>query len=237
MEKVFSLPPNPDACMKILLIEDEPKLNEHIRKGLEGQGYTVDSALNGSEGLELAAAGTYELIILDIMLPGQSGLEVLDNLKRFEIKSPVIIISALNSSDRVIEGLDKGAVDYIKKPFDFGEFLARVRAVTRKQDARQYTRLKLESLEMDLIARKVFLEGREVQLTNREFSLLELLLSNCNRILSKTQITEKVWEVSFDMGSNVIEVHLSQLRKKLNDQIIKTKVGMGYYIAGDLIKS
>jgi DNA-binding response OmpR family regulator len=223
--------------MKILLIEDEPKLNDHIRKGLEGQGYTVDSAVNGSEGLELASAGTYELIILDLMLPGQSGFEVLDNLKRFEIKSPVIIISALNSSDRVIEGLDKGAVDYIKKPFDFGEFLARVRAVTRKQDARQYTRLKLDSLEMDLIARKVFLEGREVQLTNREFSLLELLLSNCNRILSKTQITEKVWEVSFDMGSNVIEVHLSQLRKKLNDQIIKTKVGMGYYIAGDLIKS
>jgi DNA-binding response OmpR family regulator len=222
--------------MKILLIEDEPKLNEHIRKGLQAQGYAVDTAMNGSEGLEMASAGVYDLIILDVMLPGQSGFEVLDNIKRFSIKSPVIIISALNSSDRVIEGLDKGAVDYIKKPFDFGEFLARVRAVTRKPGSRQYTRLKIDDLEMDLVARKVLLHGMEVQLTKREFALLELLLSNCNRILSKTEITEKIWEVSFDMSSNVIEVHLSQLRKKLNDGIIHTKVGMGYYIEGTLIR-
>jgi DNA-binding response OmpR family regulator len=223
--------------MKILLIEDEPKLNAHIRKGLEQQGYSVDAALNGSEGMEMASSGSYDLIILDIMLPGQSGFDVLDNIKRFGIKTPVIIISALNSSDRVIEGLDKGAIDYIKKPFDFGEFLARVRAVTRKSDSRNYTRLKVEGLEMDLVARKVFLNSDEVQLTRREFALLELLLSHCNRILSKAEITEKIWEVNFDMGSNVIEVHLSQLRKKLNDGIIHTKVGMGYYIEGSLIRS
>lgn len=223
--------------MKILLIEDEPKLNEHIRKGLHDHGYTVDTALNGSEGLELASVGSYDLIILDIMLPGQSGFEVLENLKRFNIKSPVIIISALNSSDRVIEGLDKGAVDYIKKPFDFGEFLARVRAVTRKTDSRHYTRLKVNDLEMDLVSRKVVFRDQEIALTKREFALLELLLTNCNRVLSKTEITEKVWEVSFDMSSNVIEVHLSQLRKKLDDSIIRTKIGMGYYIEGALIKS
>jgi DNA-binding response OmpR family regulator len=223
--------------MRILLIEDEPKLSAHIRKGLEQQTYTVDTALNGSEGMEMASSGVYDLIILDLMLPGQSGFDVLDNIKRFGIKTPVIIISALNSSDRVIEGLDKGAIDYIKKPFDFGEFLARVRAVTRKPDSRNYTRLKVEGLEMDLIGRKVFLDNGEVQLTRREFALLELLLSNCNRILSKTEITEKIWEVNFDMGSNVIEVHLSQLRKKLNDGIIHTKVGMGYYIEGSLIRS
>jgi DNA-binding response OmpR family regulator len=223
--------------MKILLIEDEPRLNEHIRKGLEQNGYNVDTAVNGSEGLEMASVGAYDLIVLDLMLPGQSGFEVLDNLRRFKIPSPVMIISALNSSDRVIEGLDRGAVDYLKKPFDFGEFLARIRAISRKSSARQnYTRLKVDTLEMDLVTRKVFFDGNEVQLTKREFSLLELLLSNCNRVLSKAEITEKIWEVNFDMGSNVIEVHLSQLRKKLNDAVIHTKVGMGYYIEGTLIR-
>jgi DNA-binding response OmpR family regulator len=223
--------------MKILLIEDEPKLNDHIRKGLEQQGYTVDATWNGSEGLEFASVGSYDLIILDLMLPGQSGFEVLDNLKKFGLKIPVIIISALNGSDRVIEGLDRGAVDYIKKPFDFGEFLARIRAVTRKQDARHYTRIRVNDLEMNLITRKVFSDGREVDLTKREFALLELFMSNCNRVLSKAEITEKVWEVSFDMASNVIEVHLSQLRKKLNNDIIHTKIGMGYYMEGVLSKS
>jgi DNA-binding response OmpR family regulator len=223
--------------MKILLIEDEPKLNEHIRKGLEQNGYGVDCAFNGSEGLEMASAGLYDLIVLDIMLPGQSGFDVLDNIKTFGIKVPVIIISALNSSDRVIEGLDRGAADYIKKPFDFGEFLARVRAVTRKPDSRHYTKMKLDDLEMDLMSRKVFLKGSEIDLTKREFALLELLMSNCNRVLSKAEITEKVWEVSFDMTSNVIEVHLSQLRKKLNDDIIHTRVGMGYYMEGALTKT
>lgn len=223
--------------MKILLIEDEPKLNAHLVKGLTQHGYSVDAAVTGSEGLEMASIGNYDLIILDLMLPGQNGFEVLENIKQFNIRVPVIIISALNSSDKVIEGLDRGAVDYIKKPFDFGEFLARIRAVTRKNQPRSFTLLKLNGLEMDLISRKVTHKGNEVLLTKREFSLLELLLSNCNRVLSKAEITEKIWEVNFDMGSNVIEVHLSQLRKKLNDEYIRTKVGMGYYIEGNLIRS
>lgn len=223
--------------MKILIIEDEPKLNAHMRKGLQQQGYSVDATDNGSEGLELASVGAYDLVILDLMLPGQNGFEVLDNLRNFGIKVPVIVVSALNHSDKVIEALDKGAIDYIKKPFDFGEFLARVRAVTRKGNARNFTRMKVDDLEMDLISRKVIFEGREIQLTKREFSLLELLLGNCNRVLSKTEITEKIWEVNFDMGSNVIEVHLSQLRRKLNDQVIQTRIGMGYLIEGNLIRS
>jgi DNA-binding response OmpR family regulator len=224
--------------MKILLVEDEPRLNEFIFKGLKEQGYTVDSAANGSAALDLAATESYDLIILDLMLPGQSGFDVLDNLKRFEIKIPVIIISALNGADRVIEGLDKGAVDYIKKPFDFGEFLARIRAVTRKGQSKNFTKYKLDSIELDLLARKVKSGNQEIILTKREFSLLELLLVNCNRVVSKTEIAEKVWEVNFDMGSNVIEVHLSQLRKKLGEpELIQTKVGIGYYIEGELIRS
>lgn len=224
--------------MKILLVEDEPRLNDFICKGLEQQGYTVDAVTTGSEAMSLAATESYDLIILDVMLPGLSGFEVLENLKKFEIKVPVIIVSALNSSERVIEGLDKGAIDYIKKPFDFGEFLARVRAVTRKGLNRNYTNYKIAHLELDLLSRKVFANQSEVILTKREFSLLELLIANSNRVISKTEIAEKVWEASFDMGSNVIEVHLSQLRKKLGDpDLIETKVGLGYYIQGELIRS
>jgi two-component system copper resistance phosphate regulon response regulator CusR len=172
------------------------------------------------------------------MLPGISGFDVLENLNRFGIQVPVIITSALSSSERVVEGLDKGAIDYIKKPFEFNEFLARVRAVTRKGHGKNISRYQVGNLSMDLLSRKVFYQEEEVILTKREFSLLELLLSNCNRIISKTEMAEKVWEVNFDMGSNVIEVHLSQLRKKLgNGDFIQTKVGIGYYIEGELIKN
>ncbi|GHM99364.1 DNA-binding response regulator [Cytophagales bacterium WSM2-2] len=224
--------------MKILLVEDEPKLNEFVRKGLEQNGYAVDSVGNGSEALTLAASEPYDLIILDLMLPGQNGFDVLDNLRSFEIAIPVMIMSAINSTDRVIEGLDKGAIDYIKKPFDFGELLARIRAVTRKGSSRNTTKYKLKQLEMDLLSRKVFYNQQEVLVTKREFSLLELLLANCNRVVTKTEMAEKVWEVNFDMGSNVIEVHLSQLRRKLgNPDIIQTKIGLGYYIEGELIKT
>lgn len=222
--------------MRILLIEDEPRLNTFLKEGLEQNGYIVDAVMNGSAGLELAAVSIYDLVVLDIMLPGQSGFEVLQNMRQFKINTPVIIISALNSSDHVIQGLDAGAVDYLKKPFDFGEFLARIRAVTRKGDPRSFTKYKVDGLELDLLARKVFLDGSEVMLTKREFALLELLITHSNRVLSKTEISEKVWEVNFDMGSNVIEVHLSQLRRKLKDGIIHTKVGMGYYIEGELLK-
>jgi DNA-binding response OmpR family regulator len=222
--------------MKILLIEDEPKLNTFIREGLQQNGYAVDAVQNGSEGMELASVGKYDLILLDIMLPGQSGFDVLHNMRQFQIKTPVIIISALNNTENVIRGLDAGAVDYIKKPFEFAEFLARIRAVTRKGDPKSYSHYKIGDLQIDLLSRKVSFQEKEINLTNREFSLLELLMANCNRVLSKTEIAERVWEVNFDMGSNVIEVHLSQLRRKLKEEIIHTKVGIGYYIEGEIIK-
>ena len=223
--------------MKILLIEDEPRLNDFIKKGLEQNGYVVDATTNGSTGLEMVAVNEYDLLLLDIMLPGQSGLEVLDNMKRFNVKVPVIIVSALTNSNNVIAGLDKGAADYIKKPFDFGELLARIRAVTRKKDQGSYSIYKVGDLEMNLMQRKVTVADKFVPLTNREFLLLELLPANCNRVVTKTEMAEKVWEIAFDMGSNVIEVHISQLRKKIektSQPKIHTKVGMGYYIEGEL---
>jgi two-component system copper resistance phosphate regulon response regulator CusR len=221
--------------MKILLIEDEPRLNSFLKEGLEQHGYSVDAAENGSTGLEYASTHTYDLVVLDIMLPGQSGFEVLNNMRQFGIRTPVMIISALNSSDHVIQGLDAGAVDYLKKPFDFGEFLARIRAVTRKGAPRTITRYKVDQLELDLVSRKVWLDSKEIVLTNRELALLELLMTHCNRVVSKAEIAEKVWDVNFDMGSNVIEVHVSQLRRKLKEDIIHTRVGMGYYVEGSLL--
>ncbi|MCU0420223.1 MAG: response regulator transcription factor [Cyclobacteriaceae bacterium] len=222
--------------MNILLVEDEPKLHDFVRKGLQQQGYQVWGATNGSEALELAAAHVFDLILLDVMLPGQTGLEVLDNLKKFNIKTPVIILSALGTTENVIAGLDKGAMDYVKKPFDFGELLARIRAVTRKTGSKTYTHYKIDLVQLDLIARKVWVDGREVNLTKREFHLLELLMVHANRVISKTELAERVWEVNFDMGSNVIEVHMSQLRKKLGmEEFIQTRVGLGYVIEGNLI--
>ena len=222
--------------MKILLVEDEPKLNQFVKKGLEQNGYSVESTTNGSTAIEMAAVTNYDLIILDLMLPGQSGFEVLDNMKRFNIKIPVMILSALNGSEHVIEGLDKGAIDYVKKPFDFGEFLARVRVIIRKGEPKQPVQLAVGALELNLLTRKVIHEGSQVELTKREFSLLQYIMTNCNRVLSKTEIAEKIWEINFDSGSNVIEVHMSSLRKKIKGEVIKTKVGIGYYIEGTLIK-
>lgn len=222
--------------MKILLVEDEPKINQFIRKGLEQQGYIVDSTTDGSSALDMVSVTSYDLVILDLMLPGQNGFDVLKNMKQFGIKSPVIIVSALSNSEHVIKGLDLGAVDYIRKPFDFGEFLARVRAITRKNDCKQFVDLTIGSVTLNLVSRKVFVGHTEINLTKREFTLLEFLMTNCNRTLSKNEITEKVWEVNFDVGSNVIEVHISTLRKKVGEDFIKTKVGIGYYIEGVLEK-
>lgn len=222
--------------MKILLVEDEPKLNQFVKKGLEQNGYSVDSTTNGSTAIEMAAVTNYDLVVLDLMLPGQSGFEVLENMKRFNIKIPVMILSALNGSEHVIEGLDKGAIDYVKKPFDFGEFLARVRVIVRKGEPKQPLQLSIGDLELNLLTHKVVHEGNQIELTKREFSLLQYIMNNCNRILSKTEIAEKIWEINFDTGSNVIEVHMSSLRKKIKGDVIKTKVGIGYYIEGTLIK-
>ena len=222
--------------MKILVVEDEPKLNQFLKQGLSQQGYAVDVAETGPVALEMASTNNYDLIILDIMLPGQTGFQVLDNLKEFGIKSPVMMLSALSDSTRVIEALDKGAIDYIKKPFDFGELLARVRAIVRKAEPKQFTQLILEDLYVDRVSRKVFLSNQEVELTKREFLLLEHLMTHCNRVISKTEIADKVWDLNFDSGSNVIEVHISALRKKLNSDLIKTKVGLGYCVEGTVLK-
>ncbi len=226
--------------MRILLVEDEVKLASFIQKGLHDSGYTVIHEANGSIALETAAADHFDLILLDIMLPGQSGFDVLKNLREFSIDTPIIFMSALSESDHIIKGLDLGAVDYVKKPFDFEELKARIRNVQRKFGSKRASLLRLADLEVDLIQRKVIRGGKQIELSKREFSILELLMQNANRALSKMEITEKIWNINFDMGSNVIEVHMHQLRKKVdhdfNSKLIETQVGYGYRIIGELVK-
>ncbi|OUJ75341.1 response regulator [Hymenobacter crusticola] len=220
--------------MRILIVEDEPRLAEFVRQGLVQAGHVADTADNGATGLEMAAVTAYDAILLDLMLPGQNGFEVLRNLREFGLPTPVIIVSALSGTEHVIRGLDAGAVDYLRKPFAFEELLARLRTVYRKTAPIEASILRLADLELDLVHRRVSRAGQLLTLTNREFALLELLLRNPNRIVTKTLMAEKVWEVDFDMGSNVIEVHLSQLRRKLDrafpdlPPLLETVVGHGY---------
>lgn len=227
--------------LKILLIEDEPKLNSFLKKGLKEQGFVVDAVNNGSEGMEFASANDYDIILLDLMLPGQNGFDVLQNMRAFKIATPVIIISALNDTENVVKGLDMGATDYLKKPFDFNELVARLKVATRKSVGESFSNLKIDDVRLDLLQRKVWRNEVEIHLTTREFNLLHLLVANCNRIITKTEIAEKIWEVNFDMSSNVIEVHMFQLRKKLGEglgnKLVQTKVGVGYYVEGELIRS
>jgi DNA-binding response OmpR family regulator len=221
--------------MRILVIEDEPRLAEFMRQGLTQAGHVAEAADNGATGLELAATTPYDVILLDLMLPGQNGFDVLRNLREFGVHTPVIIVSALSGTEHVIKGLDAGAVDYLRKPFAFDELLARLRTVQRRPASTgESPVLRLADLELDLVHRRAVRAGQVLTLTNREFALLELLLRHPGRVITKTYMAEKVWEVDFDMGSNVIEVHLSQLRRKIDrafpnlPPLLETVVGHGY---------
>jgi len=220
--------------MKILLIEDEIKLAGYIRMALEQAGYVTDHESDGALGLQTAMVNTYDLILLDLMLPAQNGFDILTNLRNFGNQVPVIIISAIGSTEQVIKGLDAGANDYLKKPFEMEELLARVRVLLRQQTPKGLSKLKVEDLEIDMHSRTVKRGNKSINLSNREFLLLELLMTHPDKILTKAQILDKVWNMSFDPGSNVIEVHLYQVRKKINDgfehQHIQTIINRGYIL-------
>ena len=218
--------------MKILVIEDERKLARFIKQGLEQHGHVADLTHSGSEGLDYVAGGLYDLVLLDLMLPGQTGFEVLQNLRAFGLTVPVVILSALSDPERVVQGLDLGAVDYLRKPFDFNELLARIRVVQRRTATSDTVVLSAADLEMRLVSHEVLKNGIRLDLTNREFSLLELFMCRVGQVITKNEIAEKVWSVDYDMGSNVIEVHIYQLRKKLDATgttgLIETLIGRGY---------
>ena len=220
--------------MKILLVEDEPKVAAFLQKGLVEQAHAVDLAADGIMGLRLGLANRYDLIILDQLLPGLSGLEVCRRLRAANPVVPILMLTALGETDDKIRGLDAGADDYLVKPFAFQELLARIRALTRRRQEAPtgLDELRLADLTLDPAAKLVQRDGQAIQLTAREFALLEYLLRNKNRVVSRVDILEQVWETNFDTGSNVIDVYINFLRKKIDKdfspKLIHTLVGMGY---------
>lgn len=227
--------------MKILLIEDEPKLGQFLCDGLAEAGHVCDHFTDGSKGLEAAMTTDFDLIILDLMLPAMNGFEVLSNLRRLRNQTPVLVLSALSDTDKVIQALDLGAIDYMKKPFDFDEMLARIRTIQRRGLNQAGYMLSAGDLQVNLLSREVLLGEQKINLSNREFLLLEFLLSHANQIVTKTQILDKIWDINFDPGSNIVEVHMYQLRKKIdkdtNEPLIQTVIGKGYILKGEVIKN
>ena len=221
--------------MTILLIEDEPKTQAHIKQGLEENGYSVDAASDGTEGKRMAMAGAYNLIISDIILPGLSGLELCRELRQNQIQTPLLMLTALGGVGHVVEGLDSGADDYLAKPFEFSELLARIRTLTKRtRETTSSQVLAVADLEMDLSARIVRRGDRDIQLTAREYALLECLLRNKGKVLSKQEILRQVWRLDFDTGTNMVEVYVNYLRRKVDRdfpvKLIHTQFGLGYLI-------
>ncbi|MGI4874854.1 MAG: response regulator transcription factor [Janthinobacterium lividum] len=219
---------------KILLVEDEPKVSAFIRRGLEEEGYDVTVAYDGAFGRRLALSQVFDLLILDVILPGQSGLDVLQAVRAQDQELPILMLTALGTTQDKLLGFDGGADDYLVKPFDFVELLARVRALTRRRGHRltKGHLLTLADLAVDTAAKTVARAGQPVKLTAREFNLLELLLRHQGRVLSRGEIAEHTWEESVDSGSNVIDVYVNYLRNKVDKgfakKLIHTVVGMGY---------
>ncbi len=224
--------------MKTLIVEDEKKVARFLKIGLEGENHKVDTAYDGELGERLAVNGNYDVIVLDLMLPKKTGIEVLESLRRKGISTPVLILTAKGSLEDRVEGLDKGADDYLVKPFAVAEFMARVRSLGRRSAIeKSSTVLKAADLELDTVTRKAKRGGREIELTNREFALLEYFVRNMNRILTRTVISEHIWEYDFDTGTNIVEVYVNKLRNKIDSQsetkLIHTIRGAGYMLKVD----
>lgn len=220
--------------MRILVVEDEKKVASFIKKGLEEQSYVVDTAFDGLEGERLASQKTYDAVILDVLLPKQDGITTCQKIRFKGINSPVLMLTALGDTDDKVRGLDSGADDYLTKPFHFEELLARVRALLRRKSQDKSALLKAGKLVLDPVTRKVEREGKHIRLTSREFALLEYFMRNKGKILSRANLAQHVWNVSFDMESNVIDVYVKLLRQKIDKgfprAMLQTIVGAGYVL-------
>lgn len=218
--------------MRVLVIEDEQKMADLIKRGLEEEGMEVTAAYDGESGLEMAKSGNYDLIILDLGLPGRDGLEVSRLMREAELKTPILILTAQDSTEMKVKGLDSGADDYLTKPFAFAEMLARIRALLRRTMTEDTTKIQIGDLSLNLINRRAARGGAEVQLTNKEFALLEFFMRHPDEILSRETLSEKVWEETFDTLTNVIDVYINYLRNKIDRQfepkLIHTVRGIGY---------
>ncbi|MCF8324624.1 MAG: response regulator transcription factor [Leadbetterella sp.] len=222
--------------MKILLVEDEAKTLQLIKQGLEQHNIEVDIAYDGLMGLTLAQRNPYDLLITDIILPEINGLNLCRKLRESGFETPILLLTALSTTTDIITGLDAGADDYLGKPFEFSELMARIRALTRRNKAiaAPSNLLRVADLELNQDTKQVKRAGKEILLTAKEFNLLELLMRHPGRVISKVELAEKIWEITFDTGTNVIEVYVNFLRKKVDKdfdkKLIHTQIGMGYVI-------
>ena len=220
--------------MRLLIVEDEKKVLSFIKKGLEEEGYAVDSASDGETGLIMGLDGVHDLIILDLNLPGKDGLSVLQELRRKKVATPVLLLTVRTAIEDKVIGLDTGADDYLTKPFAFQELLARVRALLRRQTDAEAPLLKVADLTLDPARRLVFRGEKKIELTTKEFALLDYFMRNPDRVLTRTMIGDHVWDYDFDPMTNVIDVYVNYLRKKIEtgreSKLIHTIRGAGYML-------
>jgi len=223
--------------MKILVVEDEVRVAQFIQKGLKEEGHAVDVSYDGEDGGFLAEVNDYDLIILDLMLPKKNGLQTCKEIRDHGVNTPVLMLTARDSVEDKVRGLDAGADDYLAKPFAFEELLARVRALLRRQSESKTPTLKIADLELDPMSRQVSRSGKPIRLTTKEYALLEYLLRNPKKVLSRTLIGEHVWDMNFDPESNVIDVYVSHLRTKVDKgfepPLIHTLRGQGYILSDE----
>jgi len=220
--------------MRILLIEDEIKLSSFIKRGLVAERYAVDVAKDGRNGLELAETYQYDLIVLDLMLPGMDGGEVLRRIRKQNSSVPVLILSARGSVEDKVSHMERGADDYLTKPFAFAELLVRIKALMRRGPVTRASTIRIGDLELDRLSQQVRRAGQRIDLTSKEYSLLEYLMSNAGRVLSRNMIIEHVWDQSFDGITNIVDVYIRHLRNKVDEgrepKLLKTVRGVGYTI-------
>jgi len=219
--------------MRILVVEDEQKVARFLKKGLEAEGYEVEIAADGKTGEKLARTEAYDVILLDVLLPKKDGFEILHDLRKDEIRTPILMLTARSATEDIVGGLDQGADDYLTKPFAFNELLARMRSLIRRGTVK--TKLKYTDLTLDTIAHKASRSGSAIELTAREYALIEYFLRNPGKLITRQELSKEIWGYSFDPGTNVVDVYVNHLRKKIDAdypvKLLQTERGKGYYLS------
>jgi DNA-binding response OmpR family regulator len=219
--------------MRILVIEDEQKVARFLKKGLEAEGYEVEIAADGKTGEKNARSETYDLILLDVLLPKKGGFEILHDLRQDEIRTPILMLTARSGTEDIVSGLDQGADDYLTKPFEFTELLARIRSLMRRGTVK--TKIKYTDLTLDTIEHKAIRSGIPIELTAREYALIEYFMRNRGKLISRQELSKEIWGYNFDPGTNVVDVYVNHLRKKIDAnyevKLLQTERSKGYYLS------